>query len=163
MSGKIMLKILFVCTGNICRSPTAHGILRHKVMEEGLDDRIEVDSAGMHGYHVGESPDGRSIEVARDRGIKLHDLVARQVTTNDFSDFDIILGMDDGHYRSLQHITPEDTACVVDLFLPYATVEDVEEVPDPYYGERDDFEYVYDLIKRGVDGMLDKIKKEHQL
>src|SRR5579884_450154 len=156
-----MYKILFVCTGNICRSPTAEGVLRHYIREKGLSEKLLADSAGTHGYHVGEPPDERSIAAAQRRGIRIDDLRARKVSVEDFQIFDLILGLDHEHMRHLRRMVPANARAELDLFLAYAGNPLVTEVPDPYYGERRDFEYVLDLIESGVEPLLAKL--QHKL
>lgn len=155
-----MVKVLFVCTGNICRSPTAEGVFRHLVRQAGLDDRIETDSAGTHGYHVGEAPDPRSQQAARARGVDLSDLRARKVTMGDFADFDYILAMDRGHLTQLQRMMTQESRATVKLFLDYAPGAVKREVPDPYYGEGTHFTEVLDLCEAGAMGLLEAIRRE---
>ena len=155
-----MYKVLFVCTGNICRSPTAEGVLRHRVTEKGLTDKVMVDSAGTHAYHVGEAPDSRSVKAARKRGIMIDGLRARQVAPGDFHDFDLILALDFEHIRHLERMAPKDARAKTALFLEYAGGTREKEVPDPYYGEAHHFEYVLDLIEAGVEPLIDKIQRQ---
>jgi protein-tyrosine phosphatase len=152
-----MQKILFVCTGNICRSPTAEGVLRHRIEAHNLHGEITVDSAGTHGYHIGEAPDVRSVSAARNRGIQIGALRARKVAPSDFHDFDLILGLDASHVRVLEQMAPKDARAKIALFLEFAGNRSEQEVPDPYYGGSHDFEYVLDLIEAGADAMLKKI------
>lgn len=137
----------------------AEGVFRHQVQRAGLQGRIITDSAGMQGYHVGEMPDARAVAVAKRRGISLGGLVARKVVMRDFYDFDLILAMDAGHYQELMAIRPQDAVAQVTLFLEYAGHGDVSEVPDPYYGDLTDFEYVMDLVEEGARGVLEKAGK----
>lgn len=148
-----MVKVLFVCTGNICRSPTAEGVFRHMVAEAGLSHLIQADSAGTHDYHVGEPPDRRSAAHAARRGYDLSDLRARQVTAADFQHFDHIMAMDSGHLSHLRRMVP-DRADRVNLFLSYAPELGLEDVPDPYYGGTEGFEYVLDMIEAASRGLL---------
>lgn len=152
-----MTSVLFVCTGNICRSPTAEGILRHKLQNLGLLDRFTVDSAATHAYHVGHPPDERTIAAAQDYGVELGNLRARTVTARDFTDFKTILAMDHNHLRLLKTMTPEDHAGELRLFLDYCPGMEGQDVPDPYYGDINGFYRVYDLIERGVEGYLRSI------
>lgn len=153
-----MIKVLFVCTGNICRSPTAEGVFRALVEAEGLAGRIATDSAGTHGYHVGEAPDGRSAAAALRRGVDLSDLRARKVRPGDFSDFDLVLAMDRGHADILRRQCPPDLAGRVRLFLDFAPDLGIKDVPDPYYGGGDGFERVLDMVEAGARGVLEHIR-----
>ncbi len=155
-----MYRILFVCTGNICRSPTAEGVLRQKLEDAGLHESTLVDSAGTQGYHVGEAPDVRSINAANKRGVKLADLRARQVRPSDFTDFDLILALDHSHLAQLQRIAPKNTKARLALFLEHAGTTQESEVPDPYYGGATGFEYVLDLIEQASDGLIAKLRAQ---
>jgi protein-tyrosine phosphatase len=146
--------ILFVCTGNICRSPTAEGVFRHHVRAAGLENEFVIDSAGIEGYHTGDPPDSRSISAALGCGIAIDDLKARRVRSADFEDFDLILAMDSGHYNALKKMKPADAPAEVVLFLDFANPEISRDVPDPYYGGPEDFTLVLDLVEEGVDGLL---------
>lgn len=154
-----MYKILFVCTGNICRSPTAEGVLRHRVREAGLEGRVHIDSAGTTGYHAGEAPDRRSVAAAQRRGISLQGQRARQVRQQDFHDFDLILALDETHLRELQRIAPENGTAQLALMLVHCGHAG-RDVPDPYYGQAQDFEYVLDLIESAVKPLLEKIQQQ---
>lgn len=156
-----MVKILFVCTGNICRSPSAEGVLRHAAKQQQLSNNILVDSAGTHGYHIGENPDHRSINTAKARGIELSDLVARKFSHNDYEEFDLILAMDQSHYDQLYEMAPDEHKERIKLFLEFADKTDETEVPDPYYGSQADFEHVLDLIETGTEGLLEKLQKHY--
>ena len=152
-----MIKVLFVCTGNICRSPTAEGVLRHIIAAEGLVDVIEADSAGTHGYHVGEPPDPRTITAAAARGFDLSALRARKVVQSDFERFDLILAMDRGHLEHLNAMRPVGARAAVKLFLSYHPGEPGEafaDVPDPYYGGPAGFEQVLDLSEHTCRALL---------
>lgn len=155
-----MVKVLFVCTGNICRSPTAEGVFRHLVVQAGLDGRIGVDSAGTHGYHIGEPPDPRSQKAAKARGVDLSGLRARKVALEDFYEFDHILAMDDGHLAHLRRMAPADARAAVTLFLDDAPDADVRETPDPYYGDARGFERVLDLCEQGAAGLLARVRPD---
>ena len=154
--------VLFVCTGNICRSPTADGVLRRMVADQGLADVVEVDSAGTHDYHVGEPPDGRSTEHALLRGYDLSKLRARQVQADDFERFDVILALDDGHLRILQKLCPAKYKTKLHRFTEFCTQHKTHEVPDPYYGAAQGFEHVLDLVEDGCTGLIDHIRKVRQ-
>jgi protein-tyrosine phosphatase len=145
--------ILFVCTGNICRSPTAHGVFQHMVRAAGLAARLRVDSAGTHDYHVGEPPDARAQAHARRRGYDLSALRARQVTHRDFADFDRILAMDRGHLAILRRRAPAGYEGL-GLFMDYAEPSPGPDVPDPYYGGDAGFERVLDMIELAASGLL---------
>ncbi|MBI1208746.1 MAG: low molecular weight phosphotyrosine protein phosphatase [Azospirillum sp.] len=149
-----MVRILFVCTGNICRSPTVEGVFRDVVTVAGLDGRIAADSAGTFGYHIGEPPDPRSVAAAAARGYDIAGQRARQVTRQDFDRFDLLLAMDRGHRRELLRLAPAGRQDRVGLFLDYAPELGFSEVPDPYYGGRDGFEQVLDLAEAGARGLL---------
>ena len=146
-----MKSVLFVCTGNICRSPSADGILRHMAAQEGLD--LRIDSCGTHGYHIGEAPDHRSIQVARDNGVDLSFLAARKLSAEDFENFDLLLAMDSGHLTTMQRLCPPEHTHKLRLFL-----ENGADVPDPYYGSISDFEHVYDLCARGCETLLKRLE-----
>lgn len=148
------IKILFVCMGNICRSPTAHGVFRHLVREAGLEHRIEIDSAGTHAYHLGEPPDRRSCETARERGVDIGDLRARRARSQDFLDFDYVLAMDEDNYRNLAELCPSGMEEKLKLFMDFAPELQVREVPDPYYGGARGFDLVFDLLESASRGLL---------
>lgn len=149
------MKVLFVCLGNICRSPTAEGVVRGVAAREYPDLALQLDSAGTADYHVGEPPDRRSIAAAKRRGYDISGLRARQVTSADFSNFDYVLAMDDANLTELRRIAPRGRAHV-GLFLEFAAGPDAE-VPDPYYGGVEDFERVLDLCESGARGLLDAL------
>ena len=153
-----MRSVLLVCTGNICRSPTADGVLRQLVREAGLEALVRVDSAGTHGYHVGEAPDPRAQEHARQRGYDLSPLRARQVEQGDFERFDLILAMDRGHLMLLRRLAPPDQRHKLRLFMEFARSWDLAEVPDPYYGGDAGFEQVLDMIEAGSRGVLAELR-----
>jgi protein-tyrosine phosphatase len=152
------VRILFVCTGNICRSPTAEGVFRHLVRSEGLEDRIGTDSAGTHDYHVGEPPDPRSVAAAMRRGYDIKDLRARRLAPDDFARFDLLLAMDRGHLRLMRRLAPAPAAPRLRLFLDYAPRLGLSDVPDPYYGDARDFESALGLIEHGARGLLDALR-----
>jgi protein-tyrosine phosphatase len=156
MSQKV--SVLFVCMGNICRSPTAHGVFRAKVMEANLAEAVAIDSAGTHAYHVGNEPDRRAQETARRRGIDLSDLVARRVSEEDFSRFDYVVAMDQDNFLSLAEICPEEHREKLHLFMDFAPRMRTREVPDPYYGGAAGFERVFDLVEAAAQGLLDEIR-----
>jgi protein-tyrosine phosphatase len=147
--------------GNICRSPTAQGVFRHLVQAHGLDDRITIDSAGTHAYHVGSAPDRRAQETAARRGIHLGDLVARRVDTADFDLFDYVVAMDQDNYHSLSSICPDAHVDKIHLFMDFAPDMRTREVPDPYYGGASGFERVFDLVQAASEGLLEDIRRRH--
>ena len=153
-----MFRVLFVCSGNICRSPTAEGVFRGLVAARGLSGRIEADSAGMGAWHVGEPPDTRSQETARRRGVEIGGQRARAVRPADFADFDLLLAMDSGHLRSLSAACPAPSASRVRLFLDWAPELGVTDVPDPYYGAGAGFERVFDMIESAATGLVADIE-----
>ncbi|OAD19180.1 Low molecular weight phosphotyrosine protein phosphatase [Candidatus Thiomargarita nelsonii] len=150
-----MIKILFVCMGNICRSPTAEGVFTHLVTQAGA--QISIDSAGTHDYHIGEPPDLRSQKAALKRGIDLSSLRARQVTQADFTKFDYILAMDRHNYQILQSLCPPEQQHKLHLFLDFAPELNRHEVPDPYY--EGGFEYILDLVEAASRGLLDTLNE----
>lgn len=149
-----MQKVLMVCTGNICRSPTADGVLRHLIAEHRLSDRMEVDSAGTQSYHVGEAPDARSQKHAKKRGYDLSKLRARQVKLSDYAEYDLILAMDRSHLNYMLRQCPESYHGKIKLFLSFASQSSEQEVPDPYYGGEQGFEHVLDLVEDACRGIL---------
>ncbi len=151
------MRVLFVCLGNICRSPTAEGVLRHKLREAGLQARVEVDSAGTGDWHVGKAADLRTRQAAQQRGYDLSALRGRQVQAEDFNAFDLILAMDNSNLRDLQQLRPGNATAELDLFLRRYQLQ-LDEVPDPYYGGADGFEQVLDLIEQACEGLLREIK-----
>lgn len=155
--------VLFVCLGNICRSPTAHGLFEHIVSEAGLSDKIVVDSAGTGGWHAGDPPDKRAQATAVQRGYNISHLKARQVNQMDYQRFDYILAMDEQNLNDLTEFKPVDFKGELGLFLELAGVDDAREVPDPYYGGDAHFNHVIDLIEHASLELLERIKKEHQL
>lgn len=154
-----MVKVLFVCMGNICRSPTAHGVFRNLVQQESLAELIEIDSAGTHAYHVGNSPDKRAQATAHSRGIDLSDLRARQVDAEDFSYYDFIVAMDQENFISLSRQCPEHLLERIHLFMDFAPQMRTREVPDPYYGGPQGFERVFDLVESASEGLLNEIRR----
>lgn len=154
--------VLFVCTGNICRSPTADGVFRRMVAEAGLGHRVAVDSAGVSGWHAGEAPDRRTQQAASKRGYDLSDLRARAVVGDDFSRFDLLLAMDREHEWSLLRAAPDAAKDRIRLFMNFAPQMGVEEVPDPYYGGAEGFEQVLNLIEAACRGLLDHVRSRLQ-
>ena len=156
------VRVLFVCTGNICRSPTAEGVLRHKLAAEGLADRVGVESAGLGDWHVGHPPDPRAIACASLRGYDLSALRARLFRVEDYRDFDLILGMDRGHMAVMEQRRPAGARARLHLFLDFAPEAIASrEVPDPYYGDLGDYNHALDLIEPGVDGLIAALKRTY--
>ncbi|MEN8178379.1 MAG: low molecular weight protein-tyrosine-phosphatase [Pseudomonadota bacterium] len=154
-----MIRVLFVCMGNICRSPTAQGVFRGLVEKEGLSHLISTDSAGTIDYHIGKSPDRRARETAVKRGMDISDLRARQAIAEDFLEFDYVLAMDRDNYAELQAICPTGHEEKLHLFLDFAPHLQQREVPDPYYGGRAGFERVFDMVEEAAAGLLNRIKQ----
>ena len=155
-----MKRVLFVCTGNICRSPTAEGVFRRFVEQAGLADRIAIDSAGTHGYHVGAPPDPRAQAAASARGYDLSRLRARRIAREDFSRFDLVLAMDRDHHTILARFAPPDTGHKLRLLMEFGRRSGVDEVPDPYYGGPDGFELVLNLVEDAAEGLLAHLRDE---
>jgi len=155
-----MFQVLIVCTGNICRSPTAEGVLRAAIERRGLADRVLVASAGTHDYHVGEAPDARSVRHAKRRGYDLSALRASQVAREDFDRFDYILAMDRGHLRILRTIAPADARAKLGLFLEPSARWKGEDVPDPYYGGPEGFEEVLDMVEEAAERWVERFEGE---
>ncbi|MBV7545249.1 low molecular weight phosphotyrosine protein phosphatase [Pseudomonas sp. PDM26] len=151
------MRVLFVCLGNICRSPTAEGVLRHKLREAGLADRVEVASAGTGDWHVGKAPDKRSQAAAKLRGYDLSTQRARQVSRADFATYDLILAMDNSNLRNLKALQPAAGKAELDLFLRRYQSQ-IDEVPDPYYDGEQGFEQVLDLIEHASDLLVIELK-----
>ncbi len=154
------MKLLFVCMGNICRSPTAEGVVRVHLERAGLLDRVEIDSAGTHGYHVGNPPDRRAQEAARARGYDLSGLRARKVAGADFVRFDRILAMDRDNLTLLREACPPEHRHKLQLFLDYADNFSEDEVPDPYYGGTAGFEHVLDLVEDAARGLVVRLRAD---
>lgn len=155
------IRVLFVCMGNICRSPTAEAVFRHYVESAGMSADIFIDSAGTHDYHIGDRPDARAQHAARQRGYDMSELRGRQVGGDDFRYFDYVLAMDTSNLAILQHITPPDSDTRARLFLDYARHHREREVPDPYYGGADGFEHVLDMVEDAAQGLLEEIRQKH--
>ena len=151
------ISVLFVCTGNICRSPTAEAVFRHKVREAGLERHFRIDSAGTHGYHIGDPPDPRSIATALAEGVDMRDLRARQVQKADFTQFDHIFAMDSGHYTHLERFGGEGR-----LFM-YLTGKGHIDLPDPYYGGQKDFDLVFRLVNEETERLLQRLSAQCRL
>ncbi len=149
-----MRSILFVCTANICRSPTAEGVLRKQLELQGVLDRFVLDSAGTHDFQVGNPPSPLAVERATLRGYDLAHLVARQVRSDDFDRFDLILGMDRGHLASLNKIAPTRCKNKIELFMDYGDRFNGADIPDPYGGDARDYDQALDMIEDGCAGLV---------
>ena len=160
-SANARVNVVFVCLGNICRSPTAEGVFRAVVERHGLGRRIGVDSAGTGAYHVGEPADQRAQAAARRRGFDLSTIRARKATKGDFKRFDYVLAMDRENRAALSRICPPGEEHRLSLFLDYAPRLGRRDVPDPYYGGGDGFELVLDLIEAAAEGLLADIREKH--
>ncbi len=159
---KEKVSVLFVCMGNICRSPTAEGVFRKLVEDEGLSLSVEIDSAGTHAYHVGEQPDRRAQAAALRRGVSLSDIRARRVAGDDFARFDYVLAMDRLNLHMLTEEAGQDYAERVKLFLDFGGGAE-SEVPDPYYGGTAGFERVLDLVEDASRGLLETLRSRHSI
>lgn len=157
------IKVLFVCMGNICRSPTSEGVFRQLVNDSGLTEKIHIDSAGTHAYHVGQPPDSRAQAAARKRSIDLSSQRARKVKSSDFHEFDYIIAMDDSNVADLEYICPNEHQEKLHLFLSFAENINHREVPDPYYGGEQGFENVLDMVEQASAGLLNSIQKKHNI
>jgi protein-tyrosine phosphatase len=160
-----VVRLLFVCMGNICRSPTAEGVMRALLREQGLEDAVEVDSAGTGGWHIGEPPDARATAAARARGVALAG-AARQIAPADFTAFDLILVADRRNLRDVRAITPPAARARLHLLREFDPASDGApdlDVPDPYYGGDDGFERVLDLVDAACRGLLDRLRADGRL
>jgi len=155
------VSVVFVCMGNICRSPTAEAVFRHYVESAGLAEHILIDSAGTHDYHIGDKPDMRAQRAAQQRGYDMSTLRGRQVGEEDFRSFDYVLAMDSANLAILQRINPPGSYSRVGLFLEYARHHTEREVPDPYYGGAEGFERVLDMVEDAAQGLLEEIRRRH--
>ena len=155
-----MKKILFVCMGNICRSPTAEGIFRKLLQRKLLEAQYTLKSAGTHGYHVGEPPDPRTQRAAAARGYDLSEMLAKKITPQDLADFDLILAMDKVVRDNLYDMVPADMRHKIKLFMEYARHYDDDELPDPYYGLGYGFDLVIDMVEDAAEGLLESLQKE---
>ena len=160
-----MIRVLFVCLGNICRSPMAEGIFRHLVAQDGLSDRFEIDSAGTSGWHAGEKPDHRMRQTAKKHGLSLEDQRSRQFEVSDFEAFNYILAMDSSNLSNIRQLQsqPAHQQAKVELMRNYDLLESNPNVPDPYYGGQNGFEEVYEILLRSNRELLDQLKKHHAL
>ena len=156
------MNVLFVCMGNICRSPTAEGVFRKLAIENGLSGHLEIDSAGTHGFHTGSPPDPRSIDRAARRGVDLTRLRAREVVAADFERFDYVIAMDEQNVQHLKAFCPDHLSGKIELLLKYADGSKRHEVPDPYQGNAKDFELVLDLIEQGCRGLVNHLIEQRR-
>ena len=163
MAKEKKLQILFVCMGNICRSPTAEGVFNHLTRSHGLDDLITVDSAGTHAYHVGEPPDPRACQSAKEKGYDISSARARKVCDEDFKQFDLILAMDSSNLSSLQVKSPLSSRDKIELFLDFHPDKKGQDVPDPYYRDSDLFDGVFEIVEAGCWELLKAVRKRHRL
>jgi protein-tyrosine phosphatase len=163
LKNKVKIRILFVCMGNICRSPTAEGVFTRLVEAEGLGALIEIDSAGTHSYHIGHTPDPRAQEAAARRGVALSHLRARRLAPRDFEHYDYLVAMDEANRQDMLELAPPELAQKVHLFMDFALDRPEREVPDPYYGSVRGFEYVLDLVEDAATGLLEHIRVQHHL
>lgn len=154
----MIYRVLFVCMGNICRSPTAEGVLRQFIRLNNLGDKVEVDSAGTHGYHVGEAPDSRTQRAAAVRGYNLSQLRARKVARQDLDYFDLVLAMDKNNLDNLQRLASPEQQEKIKLFMDFSKNFDDNEVPDPYYGLGHGFDLVLDMVEDAAQGLIEEIK-----
>ena len=154
----VTVSVLFVCLGNICRSPLAEGVFRHKAEKAGLASKFRIDSAGTGAWHVGNQPDARGQQVAAQRGIDMSGQRARQLETEDFHAFDFIFAMDRSNLANIERFRPEGSTAQSALFLEFAELG-MGEVPDPYYGGSDGFDTCLDLIESGCEAILERLSK----
>jgi protein-tyrosine phosphatase len=145
-----MSSILFVCTGNICRSPSAEALLRHQLQ----DTDHQIDSAGTHGYHIGSQPDKRAIKLLKAKNISVEGITARKVMSQDFEVFDHVIAMDQGHFDILKELTPKGSRSSITLFSEYCADFTNKDVPDPYYGYERDFERMMAILEDGIEGIM---------
>ncbi|BCX81113.1 protein-tyrosine phosphatase [Methylomarinovum caldicuralii] len=157
-----MIRILFVCMGNICRSPMAEGVFQKLLEREELADQVMIDSAGTHAYHLGKAPDERAIRAARERGIDISHLRARQVEPGDFEEFDLVLVMDEQNYDTLLFTSARKYQHKLGYLLDYAPHLKTRNLPDPYYGTEPGFDRVLDMIEDACEGLLAHLQERRQ-
>jgi protein-tyrosine phosphatase len=155
-------RLLFVCLGNICRSPMAEGVFRRAAAEEGALDHFEIDSAGLGDWHVGQAPDDRAQKAARQRGIDISGQSARQISREDFSRFDLLLAMDGSNYDELAELAPRNARHKIRRFLDFAPHAGTKDVPDPFFGEAEGFDHALDLIEEAARGLLTELLSEEE-
>ena len=152
-----MVKVLFICLGNICRSPMAHGSFRDLIRDRGLGQRVEVDSCGTSAYHAGEPPDSNMIQVAARHGVEISDLVSRQLVRDDYFDFDLLVAMDRSNFHDALSGKPSDSPGELVRFMDFVPGAESSDVPDPWWGgQLEGFEKVYRIISEGLDGVLER-------
>ena len=154
-----MVRVLFVCLGNICRSPTAEGVFRKLVSEHKLEHQFEIDSAGTHAYHIGEAPDERAQAACARRGIDISRLRGRRAVVGDIEKFDYVLAMDRENYENLLEVCPSGLESRIRLFMEFAPSRPEQEVPDPYFGGAGGFDRVLDMIEDAAQGLLEEIRR----
>jgi protein-tyrosine phosphatase len=155
-----MINILFVCMGNICRSPSAEGFFASALKQSGVRDQVAIDSAGTHGYHTGHAPDSRAVATALKFGVDIGQLRARKVEVADFDRFDLIIAMDRSNYEDLQRIRPNGSKADLKMMMQYHPDARPEEVPDPYYGGMNGFSYMCELLQSATRGLLDSVETQ---
>ena len=153
------IKVLFVCMGNICRSPTAEGVFAKLIKDQNVEEYFSLDSAGTHAHHVGEPPDLRAQKVAKERGVELTHLRSRKITEDDFEEFDYLLVMDDDNYSILNDVCPDEHKVKISYLLDYAPELNERQVPDPYFGGRYGFERVLDMVEAASIGFLASLRE----
>ena len=153
-------RLLFVCLGNICRSPMAEGAFRHVAAEQGVLDRFEIDSAGLGSWHVGQAPDHRAQKAADQRGIDISGQSARQIRSSDFTSFDLLLAMDGSNYGELAQLAPKSERHKIRRFLDFAPHAGTKDVPDPFFGEAEGFDRALDLIDQAARGLLAELLRD---
>ena len=153
-------RLLFVCLGNICRSPMAEGAFRHVAAEQGVLDRFEIDSAGLGSWHVGQAPDHRAQKAADQRGIDISGQSARQIRSSDFTSFDLLLAMDGSNYGELAQLAPKGERHKIRRFLDFAPHAGTKDVPDPFFGEAEGFDRALDLIDEAARGLLAELLRD---
>jgi protein-tyrosine phosphatase len=154
-----MINILFVCMGNICRSPSAEGFFARVLEQSAYKDLVSCDSAGTHSYHVGHAPDSRAVDTATNFGVDIADLRARKVSISDFHNYDLIVAMDRSNFADLQAIQPADSNASLKMMMKYHPEGRPEEVPDPYYGGIDGFTYMCELLESATAGLLKDVEE----
>lgn len=155
-----MINILFVCMGNICRSPSAEGFFATALQKSSARDQVSIDSAGTHGYHTGEAPDSRAVATALNFGVDISHLRARKVSVSDFDRFDLIIAMDHSNFEDLQRIRPKGSKAGLEMMMQYHPEARPEEVPDPYYGGMNGFTYMCELLQSATRGLLESVEEQ---